>query len=105
MCNCWSVGLDGPVDETDKDKPVVIDSVFFDKPFNVDYCIADAVKKLLDRAIITTGSCCGHNRDFGLPSILIDNPLEYDQARKILNDAGFSNIWLKAWVLTDLDNL
>lgn len=39
-------------------------------PISVDRCIAEEVRGLWARGIVTTGSCCGHNRQPGYISVL-----------------------------------
>lgn len=39
-------------------------------PISVDMCIAEEVRGLWARGIVTTGSCCGHNRQPGFISVL-----------------------------------
>lgn len=107
MCNCWSVGLDGPFAESGRDAPAMMKDVH-GRLIAVDACIADAVRTLIENGVETLSSCCGHNGRFEKapgPSIVVGNPEQYDKAREVLNNVGESRIGLYAWVFTDLDTL
>ena len=104
MCNCWSLGLDGPIDTTTKDKPVAMFNKFQYKIIYVDACIADHVRELLDAEIPTLASCCGHNGGYHGASIVIDQPEgDYRNARVILDGMQGDHIELYAWRLENLD--
>lgn len=66
---------------------------------SLDGCIADAIQALWDAGIRTRGCCCGHQGQFGPPSVILAEGASYERARDVLAEDG--RTWqILRWTMT-----
>ena len=61
MCNCKNVKTGSHEACVIVDLPPYIAKILNKKQISVDSCIAEEVKELHKKGMVTIGSCCGHN--------------------------------------------
>lgn len=64
----------------------------------VDACIAEVVKHLWANGVVTLSSCCGHNRHYGPPSLVLGgSESNISRVRQLIADKDSRNFELSQW--------
>lgn len=101
MCNCHSYNGDsGAVPEVILPAPPWLDVSDVKRQYGicVDACIADTVRHLWSKGIVTHGSCCGHGKD--LPSLVLEDDatlLDAAAVRDLLAEVDHRTWKLLSW--------
>lgn len=98
-CNCKSYNAQiGEVEEVVLPHPAWMREGDRMNGVPVDACIAGVIKHLWANDIVTLSSCCGHNRYFGAPSIVLgENADNYSHIRQLIADKDSRNFELSQW--------
>ena len=94
MCDCKSYNQPektGSIEEVIIDpRPYITGAT---KAVCVDACIATQILELWACGIETAGSCCGHNRTIGPPSVFLVDPRLAAKAAKVLSSIDVDRDW------------
>ena len=58
-CECKNIT---PQSQECYDQMIMFDVEFSDRKICIDPCLTDEIQELWQEGVITTGSCCGHNK-------------------------------------------
>ena len=72
----------------------------------IDSCIVENVRALWDSKIYTLGSCCGHDGEFGNPSVILHEhemkQEDVERALSVLHGIDGRKWTIKQWRLVDV---
>lgn len=57
----------------------------------VDSCIADVIKRLWEKGVVTLGCCCGHGKSN--PCVILDTHMDSDYAANLLQAIDPRRTW------------